>query len=69
VGQRMLTLFEAKPGLLHAAITGFRPAWRAFARITRGSTTLADLVRTHPLARRALHAMDARQAARRGGRG
>ncbi len=63
VGKRMLTVFEARPGLLHAAITGFRPAWRAFARITRGATTLADMVRTYPLARRALHALDARQAA------
>ncbi len=71
VGKRMLTLFEARPRLLHAAITGFRPAWRAFARITRGSTTLADLVRTYPLARKALHMMDARQeaAARSGGKG
>lgn len=69
VGRRMLSVFESRPGLLHAAITGFRPAWRAFARITRGSTTLADLVRTYPLARRALHALDARQAARSGGRG
>lgn len=69
VGKRMLGVFEARPGMLHAAITGFRPAWRAFARITRGSTSLADLVRTYPLARRALHALDARQAARSGGRG
>lgn len=36
VGKRMLTAFEARPGLMHAAITGFRPAWLAFARITRG---------------------------------
>ncbi|MEU7133321.1 geranylgeranyl reductase family protein [Streptomyces sp. NPDC046261] len=58
VGRRMLTLFERRPGLIHAAVTGFRPAWRAFARITRGSTTLAEIVRTHPLARRTLSAMD-----------
>ncbi|MGW0901365.1 geranylgeranyl reductase family protein, partial [Streptomyces goshikiensis] len=62
VGKRMLTLFEARPGLLHAAITGLRPAWTSFARIVRGSTTLADLVRTYPLARKALHALDERQA-------
>lgn len=65
VGKRMLALFEAKPGLLHAAITGLRPAWMAFARITRGSTTLAELVRAYPLARKALHVLDARQARRR----
>lgn len=58
VGRRMLTLFEKRPLLLHAAITGFRPAWRAFADITRGATTLADLVRSHPMARRALDAVD-----------
>ncbi|MEV2254150.1 geranylgeranyl reductase family protein [Streptomyces sp. NPDC050147] len=58
VGRRMLTLFERRPGVLHAAITGFRPAWNAFARITRGSTTLGELVRNHPLAGRALSALD-----------
>ncbi|MFJ9037401.1 geranylgeranyl reductase family protein [Streptomyces sp. NPDC102406] len=58
VGKRMLTAFERKPGLLHAALTGFRPAWNAFARITRGSTTLGELVRTHPLAGRALARLD-----------
>ncbi|MGW7078049.1 geranylgeranyl reductase family protein [Streptomyces sp. NPDC054871] len=58
VGRRMLTVFERRPGALHAAITGLRPAWNAFARITRGSTTLAELVRNHPLAGRALSALD-----------
>lgn len=58
VGRRMLTLFERRPGLVHAALTGFRPAWRAFARVVRGTTTLAEIVRTHPLARRTLSAMD-----------
>ncbi|MFF3975372.1 geranylgeranyl reductase family protein [Streptomyces sp. NPDC001828] len=58
VGRRMLTLFEKRPLLLHAAITGFRPAWKAFADITRGATTLAGLVRSHPMARRALDAVD-----------
>ena len=36
VGRRMLTLFERRPGMLHAVLTGFRPAWKAFAGITRG---------------------------------
>ncbi|MER5969784.1 geranylgeranyl reductase family protein [Streptomyces sp. NPDC002055] len=58
VGRRMLAAFERRPGLLHAAITGFRPAWNAFAKITRGTTTLAEIVRTRPMARRALTAMD-----------
>ncbi|MET9497586.1 geranylgeranyl reductase family protein [Streptomyces sp. NPDC006552] len=58
VGKRMLTLFERRPGLLHAALTGLRPAWNAFARITRGTTTLGELVRTHPLAGRALSRME-----------
>uniref|UniRef100_A0AAU2VDI6 Geranylgeranyl reductase family protein n=1 Tax=Streptomyces sp. NBC_00003 TaxID=2903608 RepID=A0AAU2VDI6_9ACTN len=58
VGRRMLTLFEKRPLLLHAAITGFQPAWKAFADITRGATTLAGLVRSHPMARRALDAVD-----------
>ncbi|MFJ8074183.1 geranylgeranyl reductase family protein [Streptomyces sp. NPDC096176] len=60
VGRRMLAAFERRPGLLHAVLTGFRPAWKAFADITRGSTTLAGLVRTHPLARRALDMLDKR---------
>ncbi|MER6996115.1 geranylgeranyl reductase family protein [Streptomyces sp. NPDC000410] len=58
VGRRMLSAFERRPGLFHAAITGFRPAWRAFADITRGSTSLAGIVRSRPMARRALEALD-----------
>ncbi|MFF2847843.1 geranylgeranyl reductase family protein [Streptomyces sp. NPDC058001] len=58
VGKRMLTVFERRPGILHAAITGFRPAWKAFARITRGSTTLGEIVRTHPMAGRVLSSID-----------
>ncbi|MEU5776878.1 geranylgeranyl reductase family protein [Streptomyces venezuelae] len=56
VGRRMLKAFERRPGMLHTAITGFRPAWNAFARITRGSTTLGELVRTHPMVGRVLQA-------------
>ncbi|MFJ2173207.1 geranylgeranyl reductase family protein [Streptomyces sp. NPDC087851] len=63
VGRRMLAIFERRPGVLHAAITGLRPAWNAFADITRGSTTLAGIVRTRPLARRALDVLDRRQTA------
>lgn len=58
IGRRMFTVFARRPGLLHAALTGFRPAWTAFARITRGATSLTEIVRTHPVARRALDAMD-----------
>ncbi|MEV6315269.1 geranylgeranyl reductase family protein [Streptomyces sp. NPDC051776] len=58
VGRRMLKVFERRPGLLHAAITNFRPAWNLFAEITRGRTTLAGIVRTSRLARRALTVMD-----------
>lgn len=58
VGRRMLALFEKRPGVLHAVLTTFPPAWRAFAGITRGKSSLAELVRTHPLARRALEAAD-----------
>ncbi|MEU6546014.1 geranylgeranyl reductase family protein [Streptomyces sp. NPDC046859] len=62
VGKRLLTVFERRPGLFHAVLTGFRPAWKAFTDITRGSTTLAEIVRTHPMAHRALSALDRRQA-------
>ncbi|GHJ42262.1 geranylgeranyl reductase family protein [Streptomyces sp. TS71-3] len=58
VGKRILAVFERRPGMFHAAITGFRPAWNAFTRITRGSASLADIVRTHPVAGRALNALD-----------
>jgi geranylgeranyl reductase family protein len=61
VGRRMLKLFERRPMILHAVITGFRPAWKAFAGITRGSTSLGELVRTHPLAQRALTALDRKE--------
>ncbi|OEJ97391.1 geranylgeranyl reductase family protein [Streptomyces thermolilacinus] len=60
VGRRMLAVFERRPGLLHAAITGLRPAWRAFTEITRGATTLAGIVRTNTVARRAMETLDRR---------
>ncbi len=62
VGKRMLAVFERRPGIFHAALTGFRPAWKAFKDITQGSTSLGELVRAHPLAQRALAAMDRRPA-------
>jgi flavin-dependent dehydrogenase len=62
VGKSMLAIFERRPGLFHAALTGFRPAWKAFMDITRGSTTLGELVRSHPMAQRALTAIDRRNA-------
>ncbi len=52
VGRQMLALFERRPGLLHTALTTFPPAWNAFARVTRGATTLGELVRDHPMAGR-----------------
>ncbi|WP_171162839.1 geranylgeranyl reductase family protein [Streptomyces sp. I05A-00742] len=58
VGRRILALYTRKPGAFHAAVTGFGPAWRAFARVTRGTTTLAEIVRTHPVARRLVAAAD-----------
>ncbi|MFF3491894.1 geranylgeranyl reductase family protein [Streptomyces sp. NPDC002795] len=58
VGKSMLAVFARKPGLLHAALTSVRPAWNAFARITRGSSTLGELVRAHPMAGRALSRLD-----------
>lgn len=60
VGRRLYSVFARRPGMFHAALTGFRPAWRAFTKITRGTTTLAEIVRTHPAARRALTAFDRR---------
>ena len=58
VGRRMLNVFSRRPALVHAALTGFRPAWNVFARFTRGAVSLADVVHTHPVARRALDALD-----------
>ncbi|MCZ9337519.1 hyaluronate lyase, partial [Streptomyces sp. TRM76130] len=60
VGKRMLAAFERRPGVFHATLTGFRPAWNAFRSITRGSTTLGELVRNHPIAQRALTGLDSR---------
>lgn len=60
VGRRMLAVFEQRPRLFHAALTTFRPAWKAFVRITRGATTLGELVRDHPLVGRSLSNMDPR---------
>ncbi|MFE9661237.1 MULTISPECIES: geranylgeranyl reductase family protein [unclassified Streptomyces] len=58
VGKRMMSLFERRPGMLHAALTGFRPAWKAFTRITRGTSTLGEIVRTHPMAGRVLSSIN-----------
>lgn len=58
VGHRMHAVFSSRPGLLHAVLTGFRPAWQAFTKITQGVTSLAEIVRTHPVAHRALSAFD-----------
>lgn len=62
VGRRMLRIFSRRPGLFHAALTGFRPAWNVFARFTRGATSLSEIVRVHPVARRALDTLDRREA-------
>jgi geranylgeranyl reductase family protein len=58
VGRHLHAVFSRRPRLLHATMIGFRPAWSTFTQFTRGSTTLAGVVRTHPLARRALAALD-----------
>lgn len=58
VGRRLHGVFSRRPALLHAAITGLRPAWRVFARFTRGSVSLAEIVRNHPVAGRALDRLD-----------
>ncbi|MEU7024063.1 geranylgeranyl reductase family protein [Streptomyces sp. NPDC046203] len=60
VGRRMLAVFERRPGMLHAAITTLRPAWRAFADITRGTATLAGLVRGGGMAHRVMELLDRR---------
>ncbi len=52
-GRRMLAAFARRPGLFHAAVTTFPPAWRAFIEVTRGQTTLPALLR-HPIASRFL---------------
>ncbi|MEV6109659.1 geranylgeranyl reductase family protein [Streptomyces sp. NPDC051940] len=54
VGRRLLAAFEQRPAVFHSALTGFRPAWVAFTRFTRGTTTLASIVRTHPTVHRLL---------------
>ncbi|WP_240796158.1 geranylgeranyl reductase family protein [Streptomyces sp. RFCAC02] len=58
VGRRLLQVFAQRPKVVHTALITVRPAWTAFAQITRGSTTLANIVRTHPMARRVLSALD-----------
>lgn len=61
VGSRLLGVFARRPALVHAALTGLRPAWNVFARFTRGATSLAEVARTHPVARRALDTLDKRE--------
>ncbi|NJQ05618.1 geranylgeranyl reductase family protein [Streptomyces lonarensis] len=58
VGRRLLDMFTRRPRLVHSALIGFRPAWTAFTQITRGSNTLAGIVRTSPVARKVLELRD-----------
>ncbi len=58
VGKRLLAAFERRPGVFHAGLTGIRPVWKAFTGITRGSTTLGEIVRSRPMVGRALTALD-----------
>ncbi|MBU7600192.1 geranylgeranyl reductase family protein [Streptomyces sp. P38-E01] len=60
VGRRLHQVFARHPRAMHTALTSLPPAWRAFTRVVRGSTTFAEIVRTQPLARRALEALDRR---------
>lgn len=60
VGRRLHDAFVRHPRAMHAAITGLPPAWRTFTRVVRGSTTFAEIVRTQPMARRVLTALDRR---------
>lgn len=57
-GRRVLALFARHPRALHTALAGFPPAWTAFTRITRGSTTLAGIVHGNPVARGILAAAE-----------
>ncbi|XCM83917.1 geranylgeranyl reductase family protein [Kitasatospora sp. HUAS MG31] len=51
-GKVMLSAFEKRPHLFHAAVALVDPAWRAFARATQGHTTFAEVMRDHRAARR-----------------
>lgn len=57
-GRRLLAAFERRPGLFHAALTTFPPTWNVFVRMVRGRTTLGEVMQRHPLARRALDALE-----------
>ncbi|MEU4152875.1 geranylgeranyl reductase family protein [Streptomyces sp. NPDC026659] len=63
VGKRLLAAFERRPGLFHAGLTGFRPAWRAFRDITSGASSLGEMVRSRPLAQRTIALLDRGHAA------
>lgn len=62
VGRRMLVAFERHPAVFHAALTGFRPVWHMFTKVTQGTTTLGEIVRTHPVVHRALALLDRKGA-------
>jgi geranylgeranyl reductase family protein len=47
-GRRVLRVFEARAGAFHTAIAT-PPGWRVFARVCRGETDLAALVRRRPV--------------------
>lgn len=58
VGARLLRIFTRRPAMFHAALTGFRPAWKVFARFTRGAVSLPEVVRNNPMADRVLDLFD-----------
>ncbi|MHA4814665.1 geranylgeranyl reductase family protein [Streptomyces aculeolatus] len=62
VGRRLLAAFERHPAVFHAVLTGFRPAWHMFAKVTQGTTTLGEIVRMHPVAHRTLTLLDRKGA-------
>lgn len=65
-GRRMLAAFARRPGLFHAAVTMFPPAWHTFIGVVRGQTTLPATLR-NPVARRALARLAPPLAARTAG--
>ncbi|KIF01938.1 hypothetical protein PL81_32745 [Streptomyces sp. RSD-27] len=62
VGRRVLDFLQRHTGLSYMAVTRIRPVWNALAKTTRGSTPLAEALRTHPAGR--VLGLDARVARR-----
>jgi geranylgeranyl reductase family protein len=61
-GERLLTAFERRPLVFHAAVGLVPPAWSAFMMVVRGETSFAEVLRHNRVARTCLTFLEGHRA-------